>query len=225
MRFKLPKLHELVNKSNKLTKEDISQYIFIHNGIAITFLDNVKGIVNLREYVINECELEFDYDFEHLDSILKYLEGKAIPADAWKQLTSFCEVEFLEDEEEIRIINDRHSLILELKDNNIDYSYFKKNIKITKDLLSSKDVALESNAYHYSVLNMILKAFGNELKSDILLIRNSEHQNIVKCQFRSRSDIYILASVDVYTNSEFKGFTADANIDEITELLISNKEF
>jgi len=221
MDFKFPSLDQVVSKSKSLANDDIKQYIFVCKGHAITF-DTPVFIVNLYEYVKNECKLEEEDDLEELETILNYLEGKAIPASAWKVLTSKSDVTFDRDNEEIIINNVGHKSALMLKENNIGIQYFKHKIKQYVNLLKADSIKEESQAYNGHVLTFMSSVFKNEIKTDTVLLTRCAGTSTVKYQLNGKPYIFGLLNIDDDVNSLMKNLTSEMHISDLVDVLESS---
>lgn len=216
MKIKFPSLDKVVSKNKSLTVDNIRQYIFVHNGFAMTF-DKPVFIVNLREYVKRECSIE-EEDFETLNAILEYLEGKAIPAAAWKELTKTVDVEF---NDEIIINKVDHQSVLILKENNIGIQYFKKEIEKYIRLLSSPSIHDDFQAYSGGILKTMSSVFDKEIQSSVVSLTRCEGTPTVKYQLSNKNYIFGLFNIDQDTKEQMQSMTAEMDIQElVTELRI-----
>lgn len=221
MKFKLPSLHNEVSKSNSKSVEDIRQYIYIHNGIAMTFGTPVF-IVDLREYIKNECSIEEEDDIDELDKILGFLEGKAIASDAWKELTTQCEVEFEEENEEIIILRASHKMILDLNYNNIGLPYFKKEIVKYMNILKSPTIGTDSKAFKGDILITMGSIFKKEIKSDTVRLFQCEGSASVKYIVNGKPYLIGIINMDEDVNSLNKDLTSEMNISDMVDKISLN---
>lgn len=214
MKFKLPALQNVVRKSNASSKEDIKQYIFINNGYAFTF-DQPVFIVNLREYVKTECNIEDEEDIEELDKILAFLEHKAIPSSAWKELTTESDVSLSPDEDEIIIEKVSHKMILDLEINNIGLPYFKPLIKKYINILKAQTTARESVTFNGNILGIMGSVFKKEIRSDAVRLFNCADSAAVKYIVNGKPYIVGIMNINEDVDQLNKSLTVEMDIDQM----------
>lgn len=221
MKFKFPAIHQVVAQAKSLPVDNIKQYIYIHNGYAITFHSPVL-IVNLYEYVKHECDLEDSEELEELEEILKYLEGKAISSTVWKELTKVSNVTFDADSEELIFNKVDHKTSLILEDNNIGLEYFKKDIKKYIELLNSENISEPYQAYSGPILTLMGNVFKNEIKSDAVLLTRCYGTSTVKFQLNTKDYIYGLYNINMEFQEQIHPLTSEMNINNLINDLKEN---
>ena len=221
MKFKLPALHNVVRKSNASSKEDIKQYIFIHNGIAFTF-DQPVFIVDLREYVKNECNIEDEEDIEELDKILNFLNHKAIPVAAWKELTTESDVTLSHDEDEIIIEKVSHKMILDLETNNIGLPYFKPLIKKYVNILRANASLKESTSYDGTILGLMGSVFKKEIKGSAVRLFACENSAAIKYIVHNKPYIVGIMNMNEDVNQQDKTLTVEMDIEELVNNIVTD---
>jgi len=221
MKFKLPSLHQVVNSKGK-TAEDIKQYIYIHNGIAMTFGDPVF-IVDLYDYVKTECNIEDDDDLSELESIITHLNNRSIPATAWKELTTECDVT-LEDNE-IVISKVSHKMILDLEYNSIGLPYFKKTISRYVKILESPTLARDTSAFKGSIIQLMGSVFKKETKSNTIRLFSCDNSAAVKFTVNGKPYIMGIFNIDEDVNQLNKDLTAQMDIDDMIGKMIEDLNY
>lgn len=221
MKFKFPALQQVVAQAKSLPIDNIKQYIYIHNGYAITFNTPVL-IVNLYEYVKRECDIEDEDELDELKEILSFLEGRAIPASVWKELTKVADVTFDPDNEELIFKKVEHKTSLILEENNIGLEYFKKDIKKYIELLTSDIIAESSQAYSGPILTLMGNVFKNEIKSDSVLLTRCYGTSTVKFQLNNKDYIYGLFNINMEFQEQIHPLTSELNIGNLIDDLKQN---
>lgn len=221
MKFKFPAIHQVVAQAKSLPVDNIKQYIYIHNGYAITFHSPVL-IVNLYEYVKRECDIEDTDELEELNEILSFLEGKAIPASVWKELTKVQDVTFDSINEELIFKKVEHKTTLILEENNIGLEYFKKDIKKYIELLNAENILEPYQAYSGPILNIMGTVFKNEMKSDAVLLTRCLGTSTVKFQLNTKDYIYGLFNINMEFQEQIHPLTSELNINNLINDLKKN---
>jgi hypothetical protein len=218
MKFKLPALHEAVSTSKNLTKDDIRQYIFVWNGIAMTFMSPVF-IVDLYEYVKQECKIDNEEELEKLSQVIDFLNGRAISISSWKELTSLCDIEFDEDEESLVINKIGHKLEVIFDDNFIGVQYFKQKITQYINTLSSKTVPADGLSFEGPVLKSIGNIFKTEAKSDTIRLFLIENSSFVRFQLSRKGYIFGIINIDGDAAHLNKDLTSGVHTQELIDNL------
>lgn len=214
MKFKLPSLQAAVSNSKNLTKDDIRQYIFVWNGVAMTFMSPVF-MVDIYEYVKQECKIEDGEELHQLEQIVNFLHNKSIPTSAWKELTSPCDVDFDEDNEALYINKVGHKLEVILDNNNIGIQYFKFNIVKYLNILKANTRPIDGLAFEGPIMKMMGEMFKTESKQDTIRLFLCDNSSAVKFQLSRKSYIYGIVNMDAETSQLNKDLTSKANIEEL----------
>ena len=156
MKILFPKLDGLVNKDAKSNDDDIRKYIHVIGGNAIV-INKSFVVVRLRDYIKQECEIT--EDFETLDNILAFFEGRSFTADYWKEFTVPHEVSLNGDSVTLEGLNYTKTL------HNNDAPVVLMNVvDLLIQNLNKEPMALENVAVNFGELSKVTTAFKKELK-------------------------------------------------------------
>lgn len=217
MKLILPKLHLVVLSDLKADENDSRKYIHVVNKHAIV-QNGLCVIVNLREYIKRECEIEEDDDFQMMDAILDWMEGKSFDSKFWSELTKKNFVTLHRDG--LKIENPNYNKILEYEDVPREIENMIKSI--TTGLIRNA-VTVDRIAVTGINFEKLTNIFKSEMKQDCFLFDFCGKENSVKFQAQRQSHIFGLLPVDYNAATEFTSFIEvtdfgkylDANAGEI----------
>ena len=173
--------------------------------------------VNLREYIKSECEVDDEESLEQLDTILLWLEGKSFTKEFWSQLTKE-QIVYMEGD----------ALVVE---DSFFTSYFHYQsveldlrliLKSTADNVNLTDFSLYRVSFSGNHLELLQKAFKNELKKDYLNLEFSETSKPVKFSLSIRNFIFGSIKSTMNSASELMAFIGNKDFKEILDKHLSS---
>ncbi len=184
MKFKLPSLHLLTNKNKKISGDNPSKYIHVLSGYA--FVNHkIIAAVNLREYIKCECDIDSDDDIAELDNILEWLEGKSFTSEFWSNLTKENIVKFAEE----GLVLEQPTFTSQLHYQNVELD-LRAPMSAVSSNLDLEEVSLYRISFMGSDVDLLHKAFKNELKKDILNLEFSGASKTVNFCLSQRNFIF-----------------------------------
>lgn len=218
MKFKMPKLDTLVSKNLK-NPSDHRNFIHVIAGKAVVS-NGVTVVVDLREYVKKECNIDNDEDFKTLTSIIGWMNGKSFDGTFWKDLTASNFVTLHKDG--LQIENPNYNKILVYEDIDTDTMGMVEslapaflNVPITVDRVGC------SGEY----INKITAAFKSELKIDNLLFDFCGKEKPLKFQLQRQNFIFGLIPLDYKSTEDFTAFIDVADFGKALTNLVSSQGF
>ena len=204
MKILFPKLDGLVNKDAKSNDDDIRKYIHVIGGNAIV-INKSFVVVRLRDYIKQECEIT--EDFETLDNILAFFEGRSFTADYWKEFTVPHEVSLNGDSVTLEGLNYTKTL------HNNDAPVVLMNVvDLLIQNLNKKPMALENVAVNFGELSKVTTAFKKELKGlhlnlkfsgqDVPMVFQGEKKDyifgLIPLDYDAANDMYNFKEIETY---------------------------
>lgn len=184
MHFKLPSIHHLVNSNKKIPDNNPSKYVHVLNGFAIVSY-NIIAAVKLNEYIKRECDVEDEDDLKEMYQILDWMEGKSFTKEVWQNFVKEQMVYIEEDG--VRIEDPSFKKIIVYESPELDLGYSLKSVADNVDLEDSMLSRLTFNGSH---LDLLQKAFKNELKKDHINFEFSGAGKPVKFALEERNFIF-----------------------------------
>lgn len=204
MKILFPKLDGLVNKDAKSNDDDIRKYIHVIGGNAIV-INKSFVVVRLRDYIKQECEIT--EDFETLDNILAFFEGRSFTADYWKEFTVPHEVSLNGDSVTLEGLNYTKTL------HNNDAPVVLMNVvDLLIQNLNKEPMALENVAVNFVELSKVTTAFKKELKGlhlnlkfsgqDVPMVFQGEKKDyifgLIPLDYDAANDMYNFKEIETY---------------------------
>ena len=204
MKILFPKLDGLVNKDAKSNDDDIRKYIHVIGGNAIV-INKSFVVVRLRDYIKQECEIT--EDFETLDNILAFFEGRSFTADYWKEFTVPHEVFLNGNSVTLEGLNYTKTL------HNNDAPVVLMNVvDLLIQNLNKEPMALENVAVNFGELSKVTTAFKKELKGlhlnlkfsgqDVPMVFQGEKKDyifgLIPLDYDAANDMYNFKEIETY---------------------------
>lgn len=211
MHFKLPSIHHLTNQNKKISNDNPSLYVHVMNGYAYVNHDLI-AVVNLRQYVKSECDVENEQDLDELDDILQWFEGKSFTKEFWAQLTKEKMVTLSDDS--LRIEDSSFTNFLHYTSVELD---LRSSLKVVSDNININDFSLYRVSFSGKHLELLQKAFKNELSKDFLNFEFSETGKPVKFSLSVRNFIFGSIQSTMNSASELMAFLENKDFQSIVE--------
>ena len=204
MKILFPKLDGLVNKDAKSNDDDIRKYIHVIGGNAIV-INKSFVVVRLRDYIKQECEIT--EDFETLDNILAFFEGRSFTADYWKEFTAPHEVFLNGNSVTLEGLNYTKTL------HNNDAPVVLMNVvDLLIQNLNKEPMALENVAVNFGELSKVTTAFKKELKGlhlnlkfsgqNVPMVFQGEKKDyifgLIPLDYDAANDMYNFKEIEIY---------------------------
>lgn len=204
MKILFPKLDGLVNKDAKSNDDDIRKYIHVIGGNAIV-INKSFVVVRLRDYIKQECEIT--EDFETLDNILAFFEGRSFTADYWKEFTVPHEISLNGDSVILEGLNYTKTL-----HNNNPPVVLMNVVDLLIQNLNKEPMALENVAVNFGELSKVTTAFKKELKGlhlnlkfsgqDVPMVFQGEKKDyifgLIPLDYDAANDMYNFKEIETY---------------------------
>lgn len=200
MKLQLPKLHLLVFNDTKASEDDSRKFIHVVNGHAIV-QNGIAAIVNLRDYVKTECQIEDQHDFDELTQILSWMEGKSFDPKFWKDLTDKNFVSLHPSGLEIENVHYNKVLVYEDINTNIDNLF-----ESLFNALTVVPVTVDRVAFSGINFDKLNGAFKKEMKVDNFILDFCGKEKSFKFQAQRQSYIFGLIPVDYNASCELTAF-------------------
>lgn len=203
MNFRLPKLDQVI----KLTKDnvnDVSNHIFVKNGVAVVKQPYIILCTNLREYIKRELKVDDTDDIEKMDEILEWFEGKYFTKEFWKELTSTKYVSLSENGLLIEESSYEKSLIYEYP--MIDKDEINNQFDLIKTTLGRKSTITDRVCFNSNFITDLNKVFGSDLKVDDLLLDFGGKDQPMLFSGRLKDYIFGCVAVKYEESSELLAF-------------------
>lgn len=187
MKIRLPKIHLLLNSNGKLVESDPRKSVHVVDGHAIVSND-IIAVVNLREYIKRELGVTEENEFKELSGFIDWMNGKSFNKTFWAEFTKEIlleEVDLKNDEVEISYSGFNKKLQYVQRDTNSE-----RALQLLKANIMRDELARERFAIGGEYLNLITKAFGNELKYDNLLFSMAEQGTSVRFSLNKKDYIF-----------------------------------
>lgn len=198
MKILFPKLDGLVNKDAKSNDDDIRKYIHVIGGNAIV-INKSFVVVRLRDYIKQECEIT--EDFETLDNILAFFEGRSFTADYWKEFTVPHEVSLNGNSVTLEGLNYTKTL------HNNDAPVVLMNVvDLLIQNLNKQPMALENVAVNFGELSKVTTTFKKELKGLHLNLKFSGQDVPMVFQGEKKDYIFGLIPLDYDAANDMYNF-------------------
>lgn len=211
MNFKLPSIHHLTNQNKKIGNDNPSKYIHVLKSHAYVNHEIIAA-VNLREYVKLECDVDDEEDIDELYRILEWLEGKSFTKEFWEQLTKEKSVTLVDDS--LMIEDSTFTSYLHYQSIELD---LRLPIKSISDNIDIPDFSLFRVSFSGAHMELLQKAFKNELKKDYLNLEFSETSKPVKFSFSTRNFIFGSIKSTMNSASELMAFIGNKDFKEILD--------
>lgn len=194
MQIVFPKLDSLVSKDAKLNDDSIQKYIHVIGNYAVVINHSIV-VVDLREYIKVECEITDE--FEKLDEILSFFQGRSFTPDIWKEFTTPSSVHLNGNYITLDSMNFSKTL-----DYNEPPVLLTNVIKLLIDNIDKPAVNVSTFAVNFNELNKVATCFKKELKGLHLVMKNCGQDIPVVFQAQSKDYIFglIPASYDAATD-------------------------
>lgn len=187
MKIRLPKIHLLLNSNGKLVDSDPRKSVHVVDGHAIVSND-IIAVVNLREYIKRELGVTEESEFKELSEFIDWMNGKSFNKNFWDEFTKEIlleEVDLKNDEVEISYSGFNKKLQYVQRDTNSE-----RALQLLKANIMRDELPRERFAIGGEYLNLITKAFGNELKYDNLLFSMAEQGTSVRFSLNKKDYIF-----------------------------------
>lgn len=187
MKIRLPKIHLLLNSNGKLVDSDPRKSVHVVDGHAIVSND-IIAVVNLREYIKRELGVTEESEFKELSEFIDWMNGKSFNKNFWAEFTKEIlleEVDLENDEVEISYSGFNKKLQYVQRDTNSE-----RALQLLKANIMRDELPRERFAIGGEYLNLITKAFGNELKYDNLLFSMAEQGTSVRFSLNKKDYIF-----------------------------------
>ena len=213
MKILFPKLYGLVNKDAKSNDDDIRKYIHVIGGNAIV-INKSFTVVKLREYIKQECEIT--EDFETLDEILAFFEGRSFTADYWKEFTVPHKVSLNTNSVTLEGLNYTKTL------HNTDAPVVLINVvNLLIQNLNKDGMSLENVAINFNELVKVTSAFKKELKGLHLNLKFSGQDVPVLFQGEKKDYIFGLIPLDYDAANDMYNFKEiETYVKELTQKVL-----
>jgi len=213
MTILFPKLDGLVNKDAKSNDDDIRKYIHVIGGNAIV-INKSFTVVKLREYIKQECDITEDFD--ELDKILAFFEGRSFTADYWKEFTVPHEVSLNKNSVILEGLNYTKTL------HNTDAPVVLINVvNLLIQNLNKDGMALENVAVNFNELVKVTSAFKKELKGLHLNLKFSGQDVPVLFQGEKKDYIFGLIPLDYDAANDMYNFKEiETYVKELTQKVL-----
>lgn len=200
MKFQLPKLHLLVLNDAKANEDDARKFIHVINGHAV-IQNGIAAVVNLREYVKMECQIEDQSDFDELTQILSWMEGKSFDPKFWKDLTDKNFVSL--HKEGLKIENVHYNKLLVYEDIDTEYKVLFESLFSALTTIPTTVDRIAFSGINFDKLN---SAFKKEMKVDNFILDFCGKEKSYKFQAQRQSYIFGLIPVDYNASCELTAF-------------------
>ena len=187
MKIRHPKIHLLLNSNGKLVDSDPRKSVHVVDGHAIVSND-IIAVVNLREYIKRELGVTEESEFKELSEFIDWMNGKSFNKNFWAEFTKEIlleEVDLENDEVEISYSGFNKKLQYVQRDTNSE-----RALQLLKANIMRDELPRERFAIGGEYLNLITKAFGNELKYDNLLFSMAEQGTSVRFSLNKKDYIF-----------------------------------
>ncbi len=200
MKFQLPKLNLLVLTDAKANESDPRKFIHVVNGHAIV-QNGIAAIVNLRDYIKSECQIEDLDDFDKLTQILNWMEGKSFDPKFWKELTDKNFVSLHPNGLEVENINYNNILVYEDIDTDTQTLF-----ESLFGALTTFPTTVDRIAFSGTNNSKLFDAFKREMKVDNFVFDFCGKEKSLKFQAQRQSFIFGLIPVDYNASCELTAF-------------------
>lgn len=220
MKLKFPKLQNLVNSDKSLEFNHRSKLIHVIKGHAIV-ANKVIFAVDLREYIKIECQLETEEDFEELDELMIWLEGKSFIKDYWAELTSECFIKLSAEEDSLKIKYpeyDKALLYENIAPNEISFLDVVKNNMLAEKTISNDRVAID-----FKYLSDIVSVFKKEFSNQKIIIEFTGKDGLMRFSGVRKSYIFGAINLSYDEANEFIGFQNVLNLGRELQSFLSIK--
>ena len=192
IKFKLPKLHLLLNSNKEVLENDYSRLIHVKDGLAFVLNGSLFCCVDLREWIKAKSKIADSEEVEEMDSILGWFEGKSYTKAFWSELVGEQDVSL--NVEDLQVTKDHYS-------KSLDYDPVEPGVLKHLLIIQQADrKAVKVDDYHVNGSDIVLlnKAFGSELAADKFAIRSTGIENCLHFAFVRQNYIFgfMLANYD-----------------------------
>lgn len=200
MKFKMPKIQNLVCSDNKLDASLPQKLIHVVQGHAIVN-HKITVVVNLREYVKKECKITEQDDLDKLTGIIDWMNDKSFDKSFWSELVKENFVEVTPDGLELESVSYNKILVYEdiITDNIV-------SLQSVRDNLARKPVTLDRVAFHGALMIDLMNVFKSEMKNDSFLFDFTGKENIIKFSGRSKDYIFGFIPLKYDDSTELTAF-------------------
>lgn len=212
MRFKLPKIQNLLNSNKKVLDNDPRKLIHVFNGYAVVSNDIIV-VVDIKEYVKRELKITIEEDLNALKNIVSWMNGKSFNREFWTEFTKEISVVSVENENEMEI--EFSGFTKKLLYEKIETDSMKA-FSLLKSSIKAEKTEMERFSINGEILSLISKAFGTEIKSDEVIFQLSGSGKGIKFSFSMKD--YIFGIVPESFNASMSMVAFD-NFNTISEVL------
>lgn len=212
MRFKLPKIQNLLNSNKKVLDNDSRKLIHVFNGYAVVSNDIIV-VVDIKEYVKRELKITVEEDLNTLKTIVSWMNGKSFNREFWTEFTKEISVVNVDDENEMEI--EFSGFTKKLLYEKIETDSMKA-FSLLKSSIKAEKTEMERFSINGEILSLISKAFGTEIKSDEVIFQLSGSGKGIKFSFSTKD--YIFGIVPESFNASMSMIAFD-NFNTISEIL------
>ena len=213
MRFKLPKIQNLLNSNKKVLDNDSRKLIHVFNGYAVVSNDIIV-VVDIKEYVKRELKITVEEDLNTLKTIVSWMNGKSFNREFWTEFTKEISVVNVDDENEIEI--EFSGFTKKLLYEKIETDSMKA-FSLLKSSIKAEKTEMERFSINGEILSLISKAFGTEIKSDEVIFQLSGSGKGIKFSFSTKDYIFGIVPESFNASMSMVAFDNFSTISEILE--------
>jgi hypothetical protein len=207
MNFKLPNLGAVL--FNGKLDGDVRSFVHVIGNKAIV-QNEVIFIVDLREYVKKECDLSDGEEFDKLDEILAWMNGKIFSKQYWDELKKECLIELVGDQ--LKVEYNSYKKTLEYEHPDVDNTLLLRSIY---DNIGRPCVTIDRIAFKGDVLKKLNSAFGAEMKNDDYVFDFTGKETPIKftgvlkdyffglipIQYKSTENIFVFSNINEFKDA------------------------
>lgn len=186
MRFKMPKIQNLLNSNKKVLDNDSRKSVHVFNGYAIVSND-IIAVVDIKEYVKRELKIADEDDLIFLKNIVSWMNGKSFNKEMWSEFTKEISVTNVDDENEIEIEYSGFTKKLQYQNLNTDMM---KVLSLLKSSIKTEQTDMGRFSVNGEMLSLISKAFGSEMKTDEIIFQLGGSGKGIKYSLSSKDYIF-----------------------------------